>query len=325
MPSLTNMLNRLNRNWNGVRRETAWKLGQNRRFFQEARGSRILVYHGLCENRHLQFNTLFVKRRTFERQLRFYKKYFHLVSLDAFYASLYHRDKFTLCLTFDDGFANNYKYVLPLLEQYQVPATFFITGIRDEGYDILWNDILAIAGKYGPRQIKLATEPFVKNSRGKYRSRATGEFLSDMLRTQTFTAKKEVIRALGAYKTKAHEDFWLQMTVEQIKELSRSKWVTIGSHGYYHNDLSQIGMDLVRDELARSKRFLENITDKEVYALAFPYGAYSPDTVQVAKDIGYNFESDLHPGEILFSPEEAVAIVIKASNKIRELKKTLIA
>ena len=77
------------------------------------------------------------------------------------------------------------------------------------------------------------------------------------------------------------------MTVEQIKELSRSKWVTIGSHGYYHNDLSQIGMDLVRDELARSKRFLENITDKEVYALAFPYGAYSPDTVQVAKDVGY--------------------------------------
>lgn len=54
-----------------------------------------------------------------------------------------------------------------------------------------------------------------------------------------------------------------------------------------------------------------------------PQGDLLTAIEHLAKDIGYNFESDLHPGEILFSPEEAVVIVNKASNKIRELRELI--
>jgi peptidoglycan/xylan/chitin deacetylase (PgdA/CDA1 family) len=77
------------------------------------------------------------------------------------------------------------------------------------------------------------------------------------------------------------------MTEEQVKELSRSKWVTIGSHGYYHNDLAEIPGNSVRNEIAKSKEFLENITGKKIKALAFPYGSYTKEVIEAAKEIGF--------------------------------------
>ncbi len=211
-----------------------------------------------------------------------------LFSPDDFYRQQFSDKKFNICLTFDDGFANNYKYVLPLLEQYQVPATFFVTGIRDAGYDILWNDVLSIAYKYGPAKLTLGNEEFIKGSDKKYISSSTGKRLVDILRSTGFEEKTTMIELLGSFKSEASNDYWLQMTQEEIKALSASKWATIGSHSYYHNDLAKISIGSVRDDLARSKQFLENITGKEVKALAFPYGSYTREVVAEAKNAGYS-------------------------------------
>src|SRR6185503_3005501 len=70
--------------------------------------------------------------------------------------------------------------------------------------------------------------------------------------------------------------------------LALSPLVTIGSHSYYHNDLAQISKANVADELHRSKKYLENLTGKPVNCFAFPYGSYTREVVQAAKDAGYS-------------------------------------
>jgi peptidoglycan/xylan/chitin deacetylase (PgdA/CDA1 family) len=291
----------------GLPLDTGWFLGLNRSYFRNAKGARILVYHGICREDHLQFNTLFIRLQAFESQLRLYKKYFNLVSLDDFYQHRLNKEKFNICLTFDDGFANNFRYVLPLLDQYQVPATFFITGIRNAGYDILWNDVLCIAYKYGPAKFIFRNEQFVKGRDQKYFSASSGKRLVDILRLTGFEEKEEMIRLLGLFKNKAPNDFWLQMTEEEIKALSASKWTTIGSHSYYHNDLARISIASVKEEIRRSKQYLENITGKEVKALAFPYGSYTREVADEAKDTGY---SQVLATEFLF-PEDAKDTTLK--------------
>jgi peptidoglycan/xylan/chitin deacetylase (PgdA/CDA1 family) len=281
-------------------RESAWQLGLSQEYIKNQRGARILIYHGVCLHDPFRFNTLFVKLAKFENHLRLYKRYFNIISLNDFYHQRFSKDKYNICLTFDDGFTNNYKYVLPLLEHFKIPATFFITGIRDAGYDILWNDYLSIAVKYGPSEFIFRNEKYIKHSSGKYIS-TTGKSFANTLRSTGFAEKQEMMRVLQPHHKNVDQDYWLQMTPGQIRALAQSEWATIGNHSYYHNDLAMTPRGSVREDLQRSKEFLENMTGTEIKSLAFPYGSYSKEAVEEAKNAGF---SQLLAMEFLF-PEDS--------------------
>ncbi len=272
-------------------RDLQHKLGLGNGIYKSAKGNRIILYHGVCNSEPLKFNTLFITKKTFEAHLKFYKKHFNVVSLDDYFAQKFSKDKFNICLTFDDGFANNHKYVLPLLQQYQVPTTFFVTAIQSAGYDILWNDFISIFGKYGPDKIVASDEPYIKNRHNKYISTTTGIGLIEKLWGCGFSEKAAMMKELyplSSFKTNPSDyDYWQQMSVSQIAELSASPFVTIGAHSIYHNDLATININDTMTELVNSKLFLENIIQKSISSFAFPYGSYSPEVITAAKRAGY--------------------------------------
>jgi peptidoglycan/xylan/chitin deacetylase (PgdA/CDA1 family) len=296
MPEISNIAQKIyakgSRKGRYVQRDIRYRLGLYDGFYKAARGCRILVYHGICQRDATKFNTLFLTWDTFEAHLKFYQRYFNVVSLNDYYLQRFDPDKFNVCLTFDDGFANNYKYVLPLLEQYQMPATLFVTAIREAGYDLLWNDLLTIAGKYGPEMFMFRNTSHIKNRHFKYVSAKTGIRLDEELRLGGFKEKAEMMKLLyplSLFKTdKTNEDYWLQITKEQLIELAASPLVTIGSHGYYHNDLAKISLADVKEELSLSKQYLENTIGKQIASLAFPYGSYTTEVAGLAKQAGYN-------------------------------------
>jgi peptidoglycan/xylan/chitin deacetylase (PgdA/CDA1 family) len=285
-------------------RDAQHRLGLYHNFYTEARGHRILIYHGICREDHTRFNPIFLTKEIFEKHLKRYKKHFNVISLDDYYQQKFDNEKFNICLTFDDGFANNYEYVLPLLEKYQIPATFFITAIRDAGYDILWNDFLGIVSKYGPDKIIFKDERYKKGLHNKYFSVKTGITLVERLRSCGFCEKKEMMEMLYPLfpfkNNKDYEDYWLQMTTAQIKALAESPFADIGSHGYYHNDLARIDINDAKTELTDSKNYLENIIQKPVYSLAFPYGSYTKEVISAAKQAGY---SNLFAMDFLFKDD----------------------
>jgi peptidoglycan/xylan/chitin deacetylase (PgdA/CDA1 family) len=225
----------------------------------------------------------------FEAHLQLYQQYCNVVSLDQYYAGDFNYEKFNVCITFDDGFANNFKYALPLLEKYQMPAAFFVTAIRDAGYDILWNDFLGIVSYYGPMHLDYQQRQYSKNKDGRYTERGTGKTLVEYLKEERFDAKAEMMNNLRQLfpEKPDEEEYWKQMTPDEIRELSRSQFVTIGSHGYYHNRMDKLSLDDMSKEMADSKNYLQHLIDREIKAFAFPYGNYSRDMVEEAKKLGF--------------------------------------
>ncbi|MGZ3833776.1 MAG: polysaccharide deacetylase family protein [Mucilaginibacter sp.] len=276
-----------------LHRDIRYSLGFDERFYRDARGSRILIYHGICKHDHTRFNPIFLKLKTFEQHLQFYREYFNVISLDDFYQERFSNDKFNICITFDDGYANNHKYVLSLLHQYKLPVTFFVTAIRDAGYDILWNDFLGILQKYGPSTLIYKDREYNKGRFDKYISKESGTPLVEILRSGGFDVKAEIMKLLyplAPYRENktGDEDYWQQMTKEQIKELSACPFATIGSHSYYHNDLARLGIHDAAGEMVHSKQYLEDVIGRPVTSFAFPYGTYTPEVVASAKNAGYN-------------------------------------
>lgn len=72
----------------------------------------------------------------------------------------------------------------------------------------------------------------------------------------------------------------------QIAELSRAGF-EIGSHTEHHPDLTRITADTVRRELIRSRDTLSALTGTDTTALAFPFGRYTREVVDICAETGY--------------------------------------
>ncbi|MFN8348948.1 MAG: polysaccharide deacetylase family protein [Spirosomataceae bacterium] len=263
-----------------------WPLKMNRT------GKRMMVYHGVDSVGSLAYNTRFISERLLEQQVIYFKKNFHLVSLSQYYEGNLPNDKLTICLTFDDGYANNFTRVLPILEKHQVPATFFITAIRAKGYAYLWTDYYDML-RFSVNRLEYQGKTYRKNNLKNFISQESGEPLNRQLRQLSFDEIEDFIRETtlktGLKMTDFPDDYHLQMTAEQIKTMAQSPFATIGSHTSTHADVTVRPMDEAMEEMRFSKEWLENTTQKEIEAFAFPYGVYTAETVKAAQSAGYRY------------------------------------
>ncbi|OEF96712.1 polysaccharide deacetylase family protein [Desulfuribacillus alkaliarsenatis] len=76
------------------------------------------------------------------------------------------------------------------------------------------------------------------------------------------------------------------MSIEQIQMLAGYGHL-IGSHGYYHSDLSMLSAHLTDIELSWSKATLESWLGRMVEHFCYPYGRYQSYTLKALEDIGY--------------------------------------
>jgi peptidoglycan/xylan/chitin deacetylase (PgdA/CDA1 family) len=78
------------------------------------------------------------------------------------------------------------------------------------------------------------------------------------------------------------------LTKEQILEMT-NYGIEIGSHLCHHVHLPQLSLAEIREELVLSKEILESELGKEIYSVAYPFGSYNSEILQIAEQSGYQF------------------------------------
>lgn len=92
----------------------------------------ILAYHEVCDlpQEIKALHSYNVTLSAFKKQMAFlYKRNYSVIKLEEFVSCLTQKRQTppkSVVITFDDGYKNNYTHALPILKQYNFPATIFL-------------------------------------------------------------------------------------------------------------------------------------------------------------------------------------------------------
>jgi peptidoglycan/xylan/chitin deacetylase (PgdA/CDA1 family) len=259
------------------------------------KGNYILMYHGVTATGDTRFNRRHASVSCFRKQISFLKKHCSVITLADFFEGKFDPDKPNFALTFDDGYLNNFIYAKPILEEFKCPATFFITALNQVNDNMLWADYVNIASTLTMVDLEIDGELFKKQG-NTYFSQLSGKSLYEVVKHQKADyGYKQKVRAAFSRHVNFENDpsikeYWQLMSDQQILEASRSAYIKIGSHGYYHNNLGTISHDSAMDELTRSKKYLENLVQYDIRQIAYPDGSYTPELLISAKQMGFNVQ-----------------------------------
>lgn len=216
---------------------------------------------------------------------------------------------FSLCLTFDDGYRDNYTLAMPVLREHGVSATFFIaSGYLDSG--IMWNDaLLDIVRRWPHDEIDLTDWGIPKyRMESLLDRRTTWQSLFKWMRRIGSRGRSELLDRM-ARQMPAGLATDLMLTREQVKGL-HAQGMEIACHTRSHPILTRISDQAVRNEIMESRTDLEELTQSPVRFFAYPNGVpgddYGDREMKIVAECGF---------EAAFST--AWGVVTKDSDKLQ--------
>lgn len=207
----------------------------------------------------------------------FRRRGYRVISLDEMleaYASGSFDRKF-IVMTFDDGYKDTLSVAYPILKKLHAPFTIYITTGYVDREAVKWdylaeaivdkNDGVTIEGRDGSTLLDCSTPE---------RKRRSCDTLQDYLFDLNVAGFGDKIcsfvRRYGFDPYSKTDELMLDW--EQLKEMVGDPLVTIGSHSVNHHALSRLGSFEARNEIAESKRRLEEVLGVEIGHFSYPYG-----------------------------------------------------
>lgn len=96
------------------------------------------------------------------------------------------------------------------------------------------------------------------------------------------------------------------MDAEQLRHITKSGMISIGSHCISHSSLLSMTENEAKNEIIRSKQQLEEILGESVISLSYPHGEFTKSHVELARVAGYKRSFSIEPTLMRLTPDEFV-------------------
>jgi peptidoglycan/xylan/chitin deacetylase (PgdA/CDA1 family) len=271
----------------------------------------ILLYHRVCELAS-DPQRLSISPQLFREHVESFRNQFNVVSLRDLAAQIQQGDiqQRTIAITFDDGYVDNLHFAKPILEEFEIPATVFVTYeqqanafwwdqleqvfLRDHNLPAQFDldceaafdlaDLDSSCERFADWNIGMPNNPTRRHAL--YRSIC--ERMRQMQPVDRSTYLQRIMDWAGV--SSVPRESHARLNADQLVALAQGGLIEIGSHAVTHSVLSRLSEQDQQSELVRSKHDLEAVLKRPVSSFAYPFGTgadYTRRTVELVKDSGY--------------------------------------
>ena len=237
--------------------------------------ARILYYHRVNDDDDPFFPAM--STALFEQQMRYVSRHYRVVSLADLVDHLNGGPvENVVAITFDDGYRDNYLNAYPILRQYGMPATIFLTTGSIDSREPLWFEQLLQALKETPREfvdleIDLPRRFWLRTPAE--RLTANGQIFRWLKALPDADRRLGLTYVLRLLETKgAGERTGKMLTWDDVR-LMKQNGMDFGGHTVNHPFLSRTAGEMVAWEVSECKRRIEEELRLPVRHFAYPNGA----------------------------------------------------
>jgi peptidoglycan/xylan/chitin deacetylase (PgdA/CDA1 family) len=268
----------------------------------------ILLYHRVAEPSLDPFE-LAVSERQFREHLDVLETLGRVLPLEELVFGAAGGDGTHFAVTFDDGYHDNLAAAAPVLAQHGVPATVFVATAFVGGEPFWWDELA---------QLVLGAEPAVESveldigtTRRSWslaaddREASFHEIWSHLQQLGDADRRRALELLRDVFHVAAHPD-GRSLTVDELDELAAVKPISVGAHTCTHPVLRGLTTDEARDEIHRSKRWLEERLGRPVRAFSYPFGGrqhYGAAAVELVREAGFELACSAEPGTVPWNPD----------------------
>jgi peptidoglycan/xylan/chitin deacetylase (PgdA/CDA1 family) len=185
-------------------------------------------------------------------------------------------------LTFDDGLRNQAEVAYPILQELEIPATFYVCPDLIETRSWVWT--------YEIRQRveSMTNEVRLELARMLYCPSADTDPIMARIRSLPLQTRQDV------HQKVRHATRGFQPSAEQSRKFDVMDWaeleqldprlITIGSHTMGHAMVNTLTPEQAEYEIVESRRVLEKKLDREITHFCYPNGLLGPAAERFVKD-----------------------------------------